>query len=89
MKKITFLSENKREKEFTITLKKRVNEYFRKNDLSKKGNVRMYFKTVCMLSLYLAPFVILLTVEIANRNFIGATCRNFRESTDMTAHFED
>jgi linoleoyl-CoA desaturase len=42
--------------EFFLTLKKRVDEYFTSNGISRKANAHMVFKTIFMLSLFLVPF---------------------------------
>lgn len=73
MKNIVFLSENNNELEFVQVLKKRANEYFKKNKISKKGNIKMYFKTFCMISLYLTPFILLLTVKMSLILALGMT----------------
>lgn len=53
--------------DFSNTLRKRVNNYFKENNLSKKGNYKMYFKTFVMLSLYLAPLALMLSGVIVNK----------------------
>ena len=52
---------NKNQPEFFNELNKKVNNYFKENNLSKHANLNMKFKTVFMLSLYIIPFVLLLT----------------------------
>ena len=47
--------------EFFATLRGRVNQYFDDNKIEKTGDWRMYIKTVVMLSLYIGPFVLILT----------------------------
>lgn len=51
----------KGEEEFYKVLRKRVNAYFKDNNISKFGNTKMYLKTVLMLSMYLIPFILILT----------------------------
>ncbi len=58
--------DNKKSPEFFKELSKRVNHYFKSNGISKYGDWSMKFKTVFMLSLYLAPFVLMLTGVITN-----------------------
>jgi len=48
--------------EFYKTLKKRVNEYFKKENISRHANFQMVFKTIAMLAIYFTPFVLMLTV---------------------------
>ena len=50
--------------EFYKVLRQRVNEYFKKGNISRHANSAMVFKTICMLTLYLAPFVLILTLGI-------------------------
>ena len=50
---------------FTRELNKRVNNYFKQNNLSKHANATMVMKTVVMLSLYFVPFALLLTNIVA------------------------
>lgn len=51
-------------KHFFQTLRKRVNAYFEENDIKKTGNWRMYIKSIVMLSLYIVPFVLILTLSL-------------------------
>ncbi len=50
---------------FFPTLKKRVDEYFSTKEIKKQGNRKLYIKAVILLTCYLAPFVVLLTVELS------------------------
>ncbi|MDX2359542.1 MAG: acyl-CoA desaturase [Crocinitomicaceae bacterium] len=47
--------------EFYKVVRKRVNQYFKENNISRFANANMVMKTIFMLSLYLVPFVLLLT----------------------------
>jgi linoleoyl-CoA desaturase len=51
----------KDDREFGITLKKRVNEYFKSNNKSKLGDYRIWLKIIIMPILYLAPFGFILS----------------------------
>jgi linoleoyl-CoA desaturase len=53
-------------REFYNTLRKRVNQYFETNKISKYGNSDSILKTVFMFSLYLVPFVLMLTGVVVN-----------------------
>lgn len=53
-------------REFDGTLKKRVRDYFKDKNISKYANFGMVFKTVFMISLYLVPFILMLTGVITN-----------------------
>ncbi|MBC9811272.1 acyl-CoA desaturase [Crocinitomicaceae bacterium CZZ-1] len=48
--------------EFYKELKKRVNTYFKTNQLSKFGNTNMVVKTIFMVALYIVPYVLILTI---------------------------
>ena len=47
--------------DFYKTVKKRVSTYFKENQLSQHANTNMVLKTVFMISLYLIPFMLILT----------------------------
>ena len=47
--------------EFFSELKKRVNNYFKENNISKHANLNMKLKTVFMICLYFTPLVLMLT----------------------------
>lgn len=47
--------------EFFKELRKRVNRYFKENNISKQANFNMKFKTAFMLCLYFVPLVLMLT----------------------------
>ena len=49
--------------EFYKVLRRRVNEYFKKGNISRHANGKMVFKTICMMSLYLVPFVLILVLK--------------------------
>jgi linoleoyl-CoA desaturase len=58
MKTLKFVSNNR--SSFTATLRKNVNDYFKEKNISTKGNGKMFFKSIAMLSLYFSPFVLML-----------------------------
>ena len=47
--------------EFYSTLNQRVNEYFKSRNLSRTGNSEMIIKTVFMFTLYIAPYILMIT----------------------------
>ena len=47
--------------EFYKTLQKRVRSYFKENKITRYGDWRMVLKSIFMLSLYLIPFILILT----------------------------
>ena len=59
---VHFVKGNKAD--FYKVLRQRVNEYFKKEKISRHANGNMVFKTICMLSLYLAPFILMLTLDL-------------------------
>ncbi len=61
--RIFFNNEDKNSNDFTNTLTKRVNQYFKDKGISKYGNSEMYFKTVFMLALFLVPFALIITLQ--------------------------
>lgn len=61
MKTVRFVSDDPKQKQFVFEVRKRVNLYFKEKGVSNKGNLTLYIKTVVMLTLYLAPFALILT----------------------------
>src|SRR5688572_6006332 len=52
---------NNTNRQFYSELKKRVDTYFKENNLSKNGNLNMYLKTVFMFAAYLLPYFLIVT----------------------------
>src|SRR6218665_1601159 len=52
-KTITFASNNR---DFSTTLNKRVNEYFKNQNIGRHGNTEMVIKTICMFTAYFLPY---------------------------------
>ena len=48
---------------FFRTLNKRVNSYFKENEIPRTGNWKLHLKTVVMFSIYLTPYFLLLTLD--------------------------
>jgi len=65
MKSVKFVRQNSREREFALEVRKRVRAYFKDNNKSIHGNFSMYLKSLIILSVYLAPFIIILTSSIS------------------------
>lgn len=59
-KPIQFIDPNKDTSQFFFTLRKRVDTYFKENNLSKHYNTSMVIKTIVLLSAYILPFIGLL-----------------------------
>lgn len=53
-------------KDFYKTLRKRVNNYFKENNISKHANANMKFKTAFMITLYLVPYFLVVTNVITS-----------------------
>jgi linoleoyl-CoA desaturase len=65
MEKIKFSSPDPSQRDFTLALRRNVNAYFKEKGISPKGNATMIVKSIVMLSLYLVPFVMILTVQMS------------------------
>jgi linoleoyl-CoA desaturase len=63
MKIIHFAKESKAHENFSSALKKNVANYFKENNISHNANGVMVIKTIVMISLYLVPFILLLTIN--------------------------
>lgn len=63
MKTLKFISNDPNEKQFGIAVRENVNRYFKDKGLSTKGNTAMLLKAIVMLLLYIAPFIVLITVQ--------------------------
>lgn len=64
MKRIKFIPADAHQHAFAAALRKNVQEYFKSNNLSTKGDGRMFFKTFVMFAMYLTPFVLLLILPM-------------------------
>ena len=49
---------------FFKTLNKRVNAYFKENELKRTGNWKLYTKAIIMFGLFLVPLIVILTVSM-------------------------
>lgn len=58
IKNLTFASSNR---EFSSTLNKRVNEYFKINNVTRHANGEMVFKTFFMFGLYFIPYALIVS----------------------------
>ncbi len=64
MKTLKFV--NKDKGQFTATLRKNVNDYFREKGISTKGNFKMIFKAITMIACYLVPFVLIIILPMSD-----------------------
>jgi linoleoyl-CoA desaturase len=55
----TIIKFNNANRQFYSELKKRVDSYFKENNISKNGNFNMYLKTAFMISCYVIPYSLL------------------------------
>lgn len=60
---VRFIDRDKDKTQFFATLRKRVDNYFKENNISKHYNTSMVIKTVVLLSAYLLPFIALLFLK--------------------------
>ena len=60
--------------EFYSTLNLRVNEYFKSRNLSRNGNTEMVMKTIFMFTLYLTPYVLMISGAVTNVWWMFALC---------------
>lgn len=51
---------NNANRSFYLTAKKRIDEYFKENNLSRYGNSQMVIKSIFMFTLYFTPFILLI-----------------------------
>lgn len=70
MKQYRFSAE--KDREFSKTLRKRVNGYFKENNISKNANGLMVVKIISALALYLVPWLLFVTGIVTNTYTIFA-----------------
>ena len=52
--------------DFSTTVQKRVNEYFKQNNIKRHGNSEMIWKSIVMFTLYFGPYALILSGWITN-----------------------
>lgn len=57
---IRFQVQNKEQRKFFSTLNKRINQYFKENNISKKANLEMVIKSIVFVASYILPFIAIL-----------------------------
>jgi linoleoyl-CoA desaturase len=62
---------NKKYSDFVKDLKDSVNSYFETNQVSKHADYRMVLKTVCMLSLYIIPYFLIILGHFSEPVMLG------------------
>lgn len=65
MSRIKIASKDQNELAFTKELKSVVSTYFKENNLSMKGGTKLYFKAIIILSAYLVPFALILSLPMS------------------------
>jgi linoleoyl-CoA desaturase len=70
MKQSKSLTFAKTEREFSSTLNKRVNDYFKSNDLTRHANTEMVIKTIFMFALYFGPYGLILSGIITGAGWL-------------------
>lgn len=60
-------------KKFFRTLNKRVNEYFKENNIERTGNWKLWLKTIVMFSIFLVPYFLILTLNLPGWSQIALT----------------
>ena len=61
---LKFVCSDDQQKKFAVAVRKNVDDYFRLQGISTKGNLAMTFQTIAMLTLYIVPFVLVMTVPM-------------------------
>ena len=61
-----------KDREFSSTLRLRVNQYFKENNIDRSGNVQMTTKVIIYLSVYLIPFGMLLLGGFTSLTLLAA-----------------
>lgn len=64
METLKFISDDIKQKQFGIDVKKKVKAYFKEKEISTKGDFRMVAKAIILILVYIAPFIILLTTPV-------------------------
>jgi linoleoyl-CoA desaturase len=64
MKTLKFRNDNPTQKQFGFEVRKNVSTYFKEKGISTKGNTPMFLKAIVMLSIYIVPFIVLLTFPV-------------------------
>jgi len=64
MKTLKFASGDHQQHLFADAVRKNVTDYFRQKGISTKGNAALVFQTIIMLSIYIVPFILILTIPM-------------------------
>jgi linoleoyl-CoA desaturase len=58
-------------RQFFMTAKKRIDDYFKNNNITRYANAQMYFKSFCMLAFYFTPYFLLLFGNFSSPVMLG------------------
>jgi linoleoyl-CoA desaturase len=64
MRTVKFVSNDINQKQFATAVRKNVNDYFQEKGISTKGDLSMVIQSIIMISIYLIPFILILTVPM-------------------------
>src|SRR5690606_38620575 len=64
MQQIRFIDKDKNRNLFFATLRSRVDNYFKSNNISKHCNTKMVVKTIILLCAYILPFAAILFLHL-------------------------
>ena len=64
MKSLKFTAAKPQQHLFADAVRKNVSDYFKEKGISTKGNFSLIIQTIAMISIYLVPFIVLLTVPM-------------------------
>jgi linoleoyl-CoA desaturase len=65
---------NLEQRDFVRTLRKRVDSYFKENNLSKTGGLQIKLKAVVMLAIYVVPYALMLFGVVTNAWLLLGLC---------------
>jgi linoleoyl-CoA desaturase len=66
MKTLQFKSANGHESQFAEEVKRKVSEYFKYHHLSIKGNLWVFLKALVILSIYIVPWILIITIPLTS-----------------------
>ena len=64
MKKARFIAPDDQQKQFVVALRKNVNDYFKENGISQKGDHTVALQAITMFLLYFSPLVLVIFVQL-------------------------
>ncbi|HSF88797.1 MAG TPA: fatty acid desaturase, partial [Saprospiraceae bacterium] len=65
MRTLKFATSDKNQHHFAAAVRKNVNDYFKEKGIPQTANFAMVLQTIVMLSLYIVPFILILTVPMS------------------------